>query len=413
LPREAIAGAAPPPAQKTPGSAYGEPQRQSRRVRNARAVREPRDAVVVFAQRPVRSGLRVAMKIARETGRPLIPFCTGRASPEDAARVMAERGIAGTVIPFAADYAHPLITEHRTDTFAAAVTGREDDYFNAQRNAALVMMHRAGFEKVLFMTDNVLVVNVAELTTRASNLGVALAVADDSYPCRAAYSVFDRIWFSHGFGDDTDRPDHRMTRGDDALVADVREAAPDFFFPNLGRSHGYRLMKTGREQPDRRSFHGRVQMVPNAVALNGIERARDSWPAAEHEFSAVLHEMSMGLVSRKIAEGGRAKTWESVITRRLAKISEAAERLVELPGRLFENCAVMESLAMRDRGVREAENALARLSTLRPPDFETYLDLLRGDAAAHREAMTGSETGLPIVDAARSLGLDVLMPLNV
>jgi hypothetical protein len=150
------------------------------------------DAIIVPASRPA-TFLRPAIELAAELSVPLLILCSLRARPEQVARRVAETpGARAHVVEVHAGWGHDLLVQQTSNPdFHRASAGRSSD-LSLKRNLGLLLARKHGWNKVLFLDDDIAGLRVDDVARLAAQLDrhhvagmVVRKFADNSVACHA------------------------------------------------------------------------------------------------------------------------------------------------------------------------------------------------------------------------------------
>jgi len=339
----------------------------------ALAPKRPVEAMIVPASRPVQ-WLREVMGLAGAIGSPLIALCSRRVSAREVADLGNELGVMAVAIDVTstAEVSPPMTC----DDFLADTFFERTSDVSRKRNLGLLLGRMAGYNRVLFVDDDVHGVSQSDarsacgLLDRFDAVGLENAgFPDNSVVCHVRREVGSRQGQFVGVGGLAVSP--RRTRS---------------FFPKIYNQDWFFLI--GESQPPR-------------VAMTGtmVQRKYDPFVdpdrARSEELGDCLAEGLYWLLDHHlpldVADTGH---WRDFLHRRIRFIDD-------LLGRLNHHF-VGEALQKR---LRALEVAKQTCSLIEPEFCVEYLDSWRADLVLWRQSINDLPTGLGIDRALEHLGL--------
>jgi hypothetical protein len=335
------------------------------------------DAIIVPSARTA-PYLRHAASLAQELKCFLVALCSKHASRADLCQLIRSEFLMLDLIAVDMPELLPApMPEFETSTMLAGTPLERRTDVSLKRNFGLLLARTAGWQRVVFLDDDVEIPDVTDLRRAAGLLddhdGVGLEVGgypDNSVVCHA----------------------HREAGGwQDTFVGGGALAVPvdrvESFFPNVYNEDWLFLLDDTRLR--KVAQVGRARQSPYDPFANP-ERARSE------EFGDVLAEGIFGLLDRgRRVQDADETYWQDFLGRRERFISAIIERV----GR----SGMDDERADRIRAALKA--ARGRLQLIEPAQCVRYLRAWRRDSRRWRRALDGIPTGLDVERALAHLGL--------
>jgi hypothetical protein len=332
------------------------------------------DAIIVPSGR-TSSSLEYAVKLAQEAGCWLIVLCSQQASARAAQEMMDQANIRGLAADVPAYYSHPVFAGFVTADFADAVAFRESD-LSLKRNLGLLIARLAGWQKVLFLDDDIRSLSASDLNRAARFLDqhkLAGFIAKD-YPDNSVVRHAQRL----------SGVEPGVHLSGNALAVKIDETMG--FFPNVYNEDWFFMH-------DHRKDAVKVGFISQQAYFPFTHPRR----ASSEEFGDVMAE---GLVALEAAgiDGIKATEtdWQAVLRGRSQLIHDISLRLdgkLDIPGPLRDS-------------VREAlQAAQARLTDIKPASCTRYIKFWRRDHELWQERLAKLERFPDLTPVMQELGL--------
>jgi hypothetical protein len=361
------------------------------RVSLPNRLRRP-NAIIVPATRPA-SALDQAIAVATELGTYVVVLCSLLAKPAEVAeRIRRIPGARGLAVELGPDFALPVELRTMSREFAEVSGGRESD-LSAKRNFGLLLARLRGWEKVVFIDDDISITATAvgrlvhQLTSHEI-VGMACRRFPDN-------SVFCHARRAAGFPQDV------FVTGAVLGVNCAGESLP--FFPDIYNEDwfffgeaaaGHTLTKVGEAR----------QKPYNPFA----EQLR----AAHEEFGDLLAEGLYLLMERigptysleLVTKWADTEFWERFIATRLSSLDEAR---TELSRRAEEPSAVLadavKSLEAAEERYKDGPDPIT------PQRCVDFLQAWRQDDLVWRAYLQQGKTAASVTQAVAQLGAKTWM----
>ncbi|HYS38013.1 MAG TPA: hypothetical protein VEO01_20545, partial [Pseudonocardiaceae bacterium] len=213
------------------------------------------DAIVVPTARPVEN-LRRAVALARDLNRPLVALCSRRASVEDSVLLGKKMGVTVSAIETTAILDKVLPPFSTTSLLRNTEFAHSSDT-GGKRNLALLLARLMGWQRIVFMDDDIKVpdpgdlVRASQLLDRYTAVGLAISrFPDNSVVCHAHRETGGA---------------QRTFIGAGALAVDTRSSMSSFF-PAVYNEDWFFLLDDERLSP---------------VAITGVARQKRYTPYAD------------------------------------------------------------------------------------------------------------------------------------
>lgn len=334
------------------------------------------DAVVVPASRPAHN-LRAAMTLSADLGAVFVALCSGRAAATDVGRLAASLGdLRWVAVDLPAswrpDLVHPLqqLRFRTSQDGFRQVASRSD--LSTKRNVTLLVAQLAGWDRLLFLDDDIREVDAGTVRKAASALapGGAVGIPATEFP--------DNSVVCHANGIVNPRQDVFVSGS--ALVVDTDGV--DSFFPTVYNEDWLYLADA--------LARGAVSAVGASVQLP-YDPFADPERARAEEFGDVLAEGLVALMHSGRSFGGAdARYWSAFLDKRtelVAQVRTALTNRGEPAG--LRRLRVLRSLRAADR--RRAE--------IRPELLADYVSAWRADRADWAAAVAGLPRGIGLAGA--------------
>jgi hypothetical protein len=334
----------------------------------------PLDAIVVPTARPA-TQLRGAAMVARQLGCPLVALCSGPARAADLDRVLGKvRGLELVAIDLPKGYHHDAV-RFSTSGIAEATVGRRTDT-SLKRNLGLLLARLHGWERMVFLDDDIEVPDPADLSRAAALLGAfdTVSLAIDGYPDNSVVCHAYRIT---GGTQDT------FVGGGALAVAPQRTQA---FFPDTYNEDWFFLLDKAKLRPV--AVTGKVYQQP-------YDPFADPWRAWSEEFGDVLAEGVFWLLDhgRRVKDADVAH-WTRFLRERALFIDDVTAKVREL-----------EPDPARTRMLAALSASRRRHSQLTAELCEAYLRAWSADRTRWQRVLDGLPTGRSTGAALHHLGL--------
>ncbi len=342
------------------------------------------DAILVPTNRLVES-LSDCMALALETAIPLIVVCSKRVKKYQVIDAARRENVEVFAVDLPSHLANPLdgisFTTSTDDYLLALTSGRTRD-LSMKRNVGLVIAQMLGWQRLMFLDDDIYGVSKEDVDALASGLNdhTVSVLIPDEYP--------DNSVACHA---------HRLGGGEQGKFASgggmgVRCDREDLaFFPNIYNEDWFFFAE---------------EAASRKITQVGTSRQREYDPfedprrAVKEEFGDLLAE---GLYARLDAHwdisGVDIAYWADFIESRAGFLSEVAKSLMRHPDRSLDNEQGRKVRAAQV-SLREAQDQLERIG---PEICQKFIDLWQADLAEWRRYLTK----LPRVESLAS-GLDRL-----
>lgn len=327
-------------------------------------------AVIVPSSR-ITSSLQSVVNLVQANGTYPVILCSQKSSAHIVARDLAKAGVDGVAIDVPSHYTHSLLTEFATNTFPLAVYAREKVDLALKRNIGLLYSRLVGFEKVLFLDDDIIGLDPS-LVFSAGKALESHAAAGYKFTNFPDNSVIRHAQRLSGV-----EPGVSVSGG--ALAVDVSKTTS--FFPNL--------------------YNEDWLFMFDLAPIGGLGDALTQKPYDPflHPLRAVSEEFG-----DLIAEGLKASPsqmymyssdldWRRIIAARRDLIFGIQSVLQKQPSE------------MAGRACVALGYSLAQLENIRPADCHTYIKLWRADVGEWRNNLRQLPSGLNTKDALRLLQL--------
>lgn len=321
------------------------------------------DAIIVPASRPAEN-LKQVVSLTREVGCTLVVLCSLEARSADVTRLLKASGIAdAAVVDIPPSYRHPLL-EFETSGLARQMLPRgcanPNGDLSMKRNLGLLAARMAGWERIVFIDDDIRGIGSADLTATVAMLnrcGVA-GMRVEKFP--------DNSVVCHARREIGDEQDVFVT----GSVLAVNCARPVGFFPEIYNEDWlffYDDVRAGQVEWSKR-YARQLKYDPFA----NPRRAR------QQEFGDVLAEGLYALLHKK---AGHEETtwayWDGFIAARRKLIEEIKKRARSLEPPL------------RGKVVSALEGAIASLVEIQPWACEMYVSTWRYDLEVWKKRLVG------------------------
>jgi hypothetical protein len=310
------------------------------------------DAIIVPTARPV-VYLKQAAVAAKALGCPLVTLHSRQWTNAHAASHylgQAEIDLIAIDVPEAVQLRLPALETSRL--LANTIFERRTDT-SAKRNLALVLSHMLGWERVVFLDDDIRVPDPTDLSKAAGLLDTHTAVGlrNTGFP--------DNSVVCHAFRDAGGKQGTFIGGG--ALAVDVKRNRS--FFPNIYNEDWFYVLEAGK----------RLQSVATVgqVVQQAYDPYRNTDRARAEEFGDVLAEGTFWLLDQgKTASDGDLEHWLDFLAKR--------KRFIEQVLDTVERTTKIES-AEQARMVEALKASLGRLACITPTLCIAYLQALVAD----------------------------------
>ena len=345
------------------------------------------DAILVPTNRLVES-LSDCMGLALETAIPLIVICSKRVKKDQVIDAARRENVEVFAVDLPSHLANPLdgisLTTSTDDGLLALTSGRTRD-LSMKRNLGLVIARMLGWQRLMFLDDDIYGVSKEDVDALASGLNdhAVSVVIPDVYP--------DNSVACHA---------HRLGGGEQGKFAGgscmgVRCDRDNLvFFPNIYNEDWFFFAE---------------EAANRKIAQVGTSRQRKYDPfedprrAVKEEFGDLLAE---GLYARLDAHrdipGVDIAYWADFIESRAHFLSEVAESLTRHPDRSLEN-EEGQKVSAAEFSICAAQGQLERIS---PEICQKFIDLWQVDLAEWRRYLTKLPRVESLASSLGRLGLD-------
>ncbi len=348
------------------------------------------DAIIVPASRPAEN-LETAVGLAEAAGCHLVLLCSFQADTNDVRDLLTKRSFrSATVIQIPLNYTHPCFefkTTHWVNSGPARVvcTARYSD-LSIKRNIGLALARMLGWQRVLFLDDDIRKVSVTALAGTVSLLGAAgprgvryrtagMTVSDypdNSVVCHARRCV----------GEDQD-----VFVSGSVLAVDC--SAPFGFFPDIYNEDWLFFYQDAAEERLANSNFKAEQLAYNPFA--------NPQRAAAEEFGDVIAEGLYALLhSKQGLESADHEYWRMFLADRNRVLDKIVRRLPNVPDRQSD---IEKAIA----------GAGEKLNEIRPSMCVGYLMAWQSDL----KRWEGRLAKLPRTDSIREAADALNLPLAV
>jgi hypothetical protein len=332
------------------------------------------DAIIVPTARPV-AYLREAAKVALYLGCPLVTLHSRKwtSAHEAAQRLPPSVELIAIDVPDPANVSLPRFETSRL--LAGSMFERRTD-LSTKRNMALKLSHLLGWERVVFLDDDIQVPDPGHLRQAVSLLDThsAVGLGIGGYP--------DNSVVCHAFRIAGGRQETFVGGG--ALAVEVKRNHS--FFPDVYNDDWFYMLDAGK----------RLQPVAIAgrVIQNPYDPFRTPGRARAEEFGDVLAEGTFWLLDQgKPAADADWRYWRDFLERRERFIRQVLAMV---------SAAAIEP-AEHDRMVQALKAALGRLACIKPGQCVDYLQAWVADQERWQRYVQHLPSGQPLGKAVRSL----------
>jgi hypothetical protein len=304
------------------------------------------DAIIVPTARPV-PYLNEAARVAVSLGCPLVTLHSKKwTSAEAAVGYLPESvDLIAVDVP---EPAHLRLPELETSRLLERTIFRRQIDLSAKRNLALVLSHMLGWERVVFLDDDIRVPDPGDVSRAAGllNIHTAVGLGIDGFP--------DNSVVCHAFRDVGGKQETFIGGG--ALAVEVRRTRS--FFPDVYNDDWFYVLDAGKRLQS-------VAMV-GQVIQNPYDPYRRPERARDEEFGDVLAEGTFWLLDQgKTASDGDLAHWREFLERRRRFIGDVLGVVERKPG---------IEVAQRGRMIEALKASLGRRALIKP---ELCVDYLR------------------------------------
>ncbi|MET0237743.1 MAG: hypothetical protein ABW224_24105 [Kibdelosporangium sp.] len=203
----------------------------------AGAAPAPIDAIIVPTARPV-AYLRTAIALAKQQGCPLVALCSRRASAEAAVKLAQPMNIEIIAVDVA-ELPRELLPRFSTSEVLRSTRFNRHADTSLKRNLGLLLAQAAGWERIVFLDDDISVPRAGDLNDAAGLVGryAVAGLSIGGYP--------DNSVVCHAFRDAGGRQDTFIGGG--ALV--VGRQSFTSFFPNIYNEDWFFLLDDTKLRP--------------------------------------------------------------------------------------------------------------------------------------------------------------------
>nr|WP_052478748.1 hypothetical protein [Kibdelosporangium sp. MJ126-NF4]CEL20448.1 hypothetical protein [Kibdelosporangium sp. MJ126-NF4]CTQ97673.1 hypothetical protein [Kibdelosporangium sp. MJ126-NF4] len=288
------------------------PSHQKLITRHPVAASAPVDAIIVPTARPVKY-LRTAMRLARAQNCVLVALCSQRASAEATLR-MARTARVETIAVDVADLRPGVFPELRT---SAVIRGTRFDRrtdTSMKRNFGLLLAQVAGWERIVFLDDDIAVPRPQDLNEAAGLLtdyaGVGLSIG----------GYWDNSVVCHAFRDAGGDQDTFIGGG--ALA--IGRSSYTSFFPKIYNEDWFFLL-------DER--HLRPSAITGLAIQDRYDPYRDGRRARSEELGDCLAEGLFALLTtgRELGEADSPLYWRTFLHKRRSFIDDVIAMVAAAP----------------------------------------------------------------------------------
>jgi hypothetical protein len=357
---------------------------------NSTASRRGRpDAIIVPAARPA-SALDKVIAVAAQLGTYLVVLCSKQAKPDRVAeRIRRHPGARGVAVRLGDDYKLPTSLRTMSDEFAD-VSGKRVSDLSAKRNFGLLLARRRGWNKIVFMDD--------DITTTATAVG-RMAYQLDDHPIvgMACRNFPDNSVLCHARREAGFRQDVFLT-GAVLGVNCSGNSVP--FFPNVYNEDWFFFGDAAaRHTLTKTGYAHQLEYKPFA----------DPARAVHEEFGDLLAEglyllienLGPGFPFREAIDCADAEFWESFIKARRRSLDETRTKLaprVDRPNFADIPGALKSLDAADERYIKKGD------SRITPERCVDFLRAWEQDDSEWRGVAKETGTAPTVLDAVASLG---------
>ncbi|WP_163506942.1 hypothetical protein [Fodinicola acaciae] len=333
------------------------------------------DAIVVPTVRPTRN-LRNAIALARNLECALVVLCSRNARARQAVRY-------ATDVPgfMALDIAKPRVPAFATSTLPVNQKLRRPTDTSLKRNVGLAVAAMAGWQRILFLDDDITVPSPRSVRTAAGLLDsfAAVGLKNTGFPDN---SVVCHAWRAIGEEQET-------FIGGGALAVPAGRSAS--FFPTIYNEDWFFLVDSDRLNPV--TAMGSVKQAP-------FDPYADPARAGSEEFGDCLAEGVFALLDNgRPVHDADEPYWEGFLAARAEMIATILRRIPAI------SCGEQQKERMR-RALRASRD---RLRMITPRICVQYLEALERDRTVWADFLNGLPPAPP-AEAARILGLHPVLP---
>lgn len=290
----------------------------------------PLDAIVVPTARPAKD-LRRAMMLAHKLGRPLVALCSQGASAQESKLQGKKMGVDVTAVDIAAEISEKVIPQFSTKKVLSSTEFAHSHDTGTKRNLALLIARLMGWQRIVFLDDDIKVsdprdlLRASRLLDRYSAVGLRISkFPDNSVVCHAHRETGGA---------------QRSFVGAGALAVDTRSISS--FFPDIYNEDWFFLLDGEQLSP---------------VAITGSARQKRYNPYTERraryeEFGDCLAEgVYWKLDAGESIQAADVKFWTWYLGVRLAFIDDVMKKVGSAAKSAAEKKHMAEALqAARDR----------------------------------------------------------------
>ena len=177
------------------------------------------DAVIVPTARASRHA-GSAIDLAARSGSRLVVLCSRQSRPKEVAQSMSRANVQGMALTVPSGFTHDLLC-FETDAFPEALYGRQSNDIAMKRNIGLMTARYAGWEKVLFLDDDITGITKQHLLQTTSTAAEIAGFPSTDFPDNSVVRHAERL----------SGTEPGVSLSASAMVADVTRASG--FFPAL------------------------------------------------------------------------------------------------------------------------------------------------------------------------------------
>jgi glycosyltransferase involved in cell wall biosynthesis len=338
------------------------------------------DAIIVPSARSA-PYLRHVAGVASELACPLVVLCSRRARARDVINDIGERyplvDLVAVDVP--AEMGHPMPRFETSRQLAGTKLERRTDT-SLKRNLGLLLAKAVGWQRVVFLDDDIVVEDPADLRR-------AVALLDKHYAVGLSIGGYpDNSVVCHAHREAGGRQDTFVGGGALAVRVDRIES----FFPKVYNEDWLFLLDDVRLRP--------VAQIGMAYQ-QPYDPFADPERARGEEFGDDLAEGVFALLDNgKRVQDADERYWRGFLADRATLILDIIDRTAKLADEDVD-------AGQRRRMLASLKAAYGRLKTVMPEQFVSYLRAWRADNTRWRRCLAELPTGLSADGALRHLGL--------
>jgi hypothetical protein len=335
------------------------------------------DAIIVPNGRPA-PYLEQAIGLAKEHSAHLLLMCSLRADASSAALMAKRAGVRVTAIDIDPELLPPgLVPEFATDKLLRFSRFQRYVDTSFKRNLGLLIATLAGWERILFLDDDIVLRRLPHLGAAAGLLAAhpVVGLANEGMP--------DNSVVCHALRDIGEAQDTFIGGGALAVGAEAFGS----FFPNIYNEDWFFLLDEGRLRPS---------AVTGTAFQYDYDPYRDGERARGEELGDTLAEGVFGLLDNGDSlAAADARYWDAFLLERRRIISTTIDRVGQAP----------IDAAQKARMIVALKAAIGRSHLIKPELCVQYLKAWQTDCLRWRRHVDGYPRNLGIDGALATLGL--------